>query len=334
MEVSIHHHLTVMVTAIVRIWKWMLVVSWLLMASFLLSLPLLSRHLNAKVGDDSSEAWEIGGLCTLSPSVVHCTNGVNLTEALHAWNRTMACGCGEGVFGEGVCPLGEGAYSISQFIATGPGTGLMATFALIPVASMWAYMAHLNKALPTTIWSVQAAGIFLALFQLNFMLFLVFSTCVFPNAHSFVVLIFNAAAAIHFLLLGHAAGTLNAAENISVSHRTDSRIMLCGVVLCILSIVGGSTSRVLYEQGTITWPYGFWLGECCGLITGMGLAPILFLVDFFRSLASTGKSETVVQVPNLELKQVASAPPEQNTGRSDAPSTARTEVQEKQPLLK
>merc|ERR550525_1157833 len=63
----------------------------------------------------------------------------------------FGCSCGEGALGDLVCPVttnllikGEtykNSFSISYFISTAPGTGMMAAFSAWPILAMWYYGA-------------------------------------------------------------------------------------------------------------------------------------------------------------------------------------------------
>lgn len=284
------------------LWKQVLIVSWLFSAVYVFSLPLLSVYANARVGDTSPFSFETPGLCSLPPTAVTCSNGVNLTEALNAWGRKNACGCGQGVFGEGVCPLVDQGYSISGFVATGPGTGMMALFTLVPIVSMWAYMDFVYHNAVLQPWLAIGCAASLVSFQVFYMLFLSASFCVFPSLHEVVVSIFILSLIIHFLLLAGAAAQASAEPWLK-------NLIFAAVVLAVTSLVAGLVSQNLYVTKRINWPYGFWLGECVGLSMAMGLSPLLFLLDNAVTLTKSSVEPAAEEMQLLKPSEGASVAP-------------------------
>merc|ERR1719356_486929 len=81
---------------------------------------------------------------------ISCLNGANLTQlAIDAgrfnyWTvEPVACGCGQGIFGEDICPLGflgqrnGGGFTVSGYIGTPTGGAAFVLFSAGPTAMAW-----------------------------------------------------------------------------------------------------------------------------------------------------------------------------------------------------
>merc|ERR1719375_1887924 len=147
-------------------------------------------------------------------------NGADLTELARAAGRVnwkgepVACGCGQGVFGEDICPLGflgqpsTQGHTVSNYIGTAPGAAAFVLFMIGPTAMAWIYgtgdTTTLRSIGMVETWLVLTSKLTLFLFQGFLSAFFMLPGCIFFVAHcvtSGVAVIFGA---IHFLIV---AGT-------------------------------------------------------------------------------------------------------------------------------
>merc|ERR1740117_2590515 len=107
-------------------------ISWLLFSTFLLTQPWVSNwannkwagfHQRRKVYNHSAlpnfsvdRPRVVYGLCTVPAKDYICTDGSNFTELALKYrpNHPFACGCGEGVLGEALCPRTSYGYTLSD----------------------------------------------------------------------------------------------------------------------------------------------------------------------------------------------------------------------------
>lgn len=286
---------------------------WLLFVLYVFGTPLWSHVANTAFGD-SGDAYGFG-ICSFHPAThtprpghheVGCTNGANLTHLLLLANREVACGPGQGFFGESICPFSPTGFSLSGFIATSFGTGAMAFFSVLPVMSMWQHQARARQAVGSHHDLHQASFITMLGFQLFCGLFLVFDAHILPNLHTAAVVLFNIFLLAYWciLILPSFKQCSNTQEG--AKHGRTAFVLLVVAVGCVISIVLGSLSMAIYsmQPQPKTWtPWGFWLGEAVGLSLAFGADPISRLLGDLDDdeVAYTG----VVSAKLIEHQEVA-----------------------------
>merc|ERR1712187_1054781 len=96
------------------------------------------------------------GMCITPAKEFHCTDGRNFTElALKYRGVALGCGCGQGVLGEGLCPMTSYGYTLSDFVSTPPAIAAMLGFGTLPIIGTWVLTYLVNqKAQPNQFWGI------------------------------------------------------------------------------------------------------------------------------------------------------------------------------------
>lgn len=246
--------------------KGILLFMTLLFVFFVFSQPLLSWLLNDVLGLAKD-------LCKTPAEQITCGSGerYELVAArlgrLDADKALVGCGCEEGILRDWACAANTTSFSISYFISTAPGTGIMAALSFWPVIGMWIYGAGTLGHLACTGTEPGFLNLItntLVLFQFSYGLFLINTTCIFPWLHTISVVLFNGSAVVHYLAVAYVVGWQTKV----------GQYLNASSFLGIAAIALGS----LYPASP-SWfgQHAFWLGECAGLSAGMAIAPILIL---------------------------------------------------------
>lgn len=128
-------------------WTGITVTYWLGFTIYIFALPWLSEHYNQMYWWNPPNQGGLGPLChtsIFSPGL-ECKNGDDLAELALRHNRTWICGCGQGLFGESLCPVVDGGFSVSFFIGSSMGTGLFTFLSFWPMLSLWWYQDWLER---------------------------------------------------------------------------------------------------------------------------------------------------------------------------------------------
>jgi len=125
-------------------WILLTVGYWLAFSAYLFLLPWLSDTFNSMFWDRST--WQ-GPLCQVSVFTpgLECKNGDDLVELAISRNRTYICGCGQGLFGEALCPVVPGGFSVSFFIGSSTATAIFTFLSFWPMLSLWWYLDWLEQ---------------------------------------------------------------------------------------------------------------------------------------------------------------------------------------------
>jgi len=259
------HHVALGATPQAHLLKGLLCFSTALFVLFLFSQPMLSWLFNDVLGYAAD-------LCETPADEIQCGNQANYVEIAEKLGRRNAageligCSCEDGILRDWSCAAGATSFSISYFISTAPGTGMMAALSAWPMIGAWFYGAGTLRKMSHADGGVTAEmdilGATLIAFQLFYGLFLVNTTCVAPKFHVVSVVLFNSAAVVHYVTVAYYIGrSTQAGKYINVS-----------VAVAIVAIFLGT---VWPESPSWLGQHAFWLGECIGLSSGMSIAPIL-----------------------------------------------------------
>lgn len=197
--------------------KTMVAISWALwaaLAAFLLFMPNYVPYLNKHFATNTCTfpTWEL-----MRTQNITCVNGADLTQLardagrLNRDGEPAVCGCGQGIFGEDICPLGfldrpkMGGFTVSNYIGTPTASAAFVLFSVGPTAMAWIYgtggTGTLNAVGMTEYWLVVLTRITLFLFQVLFNTFMMATGCVLYIPHiatSGLAVLFGGA---HFLLV-------------------------------------------------------------------------------------------------------------------------------------
>lgn len=264
-------------------------VLWLCFVAYVFSLATLSRSVNAEYGDASPQSWELNGLCTFPQASAKCYNGVNLTAAMIQSNRTHLCGCGQGVFGEGICDIRGYGFSLSYFISSTPATGMMVTSSIAPMLAMW-FTQSVASEYFGEICTVRLARLVLLVFQVFYFIFLCVPVCQFPSIHGLASNTFIMSLTVHFALLAAAA---------ACSGKTDRFVTWSIIVATAVEMASMSICTKLSTEYTTNpqpsnyaYAYAYWFGECITLSCSFGLGPVLAEYTLYQQPFSGTKPPT------------------------------------------
>lgn len=208
----------------------------------------------------------------------------------------IGCGCGQGVFGQSVCPQGAGGYTISSYIGTPPATALMAILSVGPIRAMWDF----GSGSPFSIRAIdphdslrRAITLSLVVFQISYCGFLFATSCVFATLHVVMVFSFTFSGIAHFLLVAAVAAihTLKGDNNEIVSSLV---IIVMSLIACLafVGVLVFGYAVTLDDDPTTMTLYRVWVCECIGLTAVCGMAPTLMLVTTWKRASAASSIET------------------------------------------
>merc|ERR1712039_682526 len=117
--------------------------------------------------------------------------GQNFTAlAIAARGKPIGCGCGQGVLGEGLCPMTSYGYTLSDFVSTGPAIAMMLGFGFFPLLGTWMNTILVNKIAEPTYLTGWIHYITLMGFQVSYILWSIASDCIFPTWHAILTVAF------------------------------------------------------------------------------------------------------------------------------------------------
>lgn len=284
------------VTRVTGLTKLLSILTFCLSTLYIFSLPILSRVFNDSTGFG---LWQPGWkkLCWTPSDYVFCGDRSNYTLLAMQHNRLasdgmyVGCSCGQGVFGDWLCKVqspydvsrgaGPTPFSISYYISTPSGTGMMAAVTAWPILSMWLAgiddngiamhninpgIDHSSGGLPV-LWWTQVA------FQLCYGLFLFCTSCIFEGLHGLFVSAFILSMVVHYSVLACKVGCH------TLTGRLITTLCVVGVVSVLLGAVISHVVMVHIDPALYVGQYAFWLGECVGLTSGFAIGPILLIME-------------------------------------------------------
>jgi len=197
--------------------KKMVVIAWILWGAlwaFLYFMPHYVPYVNKHFATATcaTPTWEL-----MRSQNISCMNGADLTKLARAAGRLnwkgepVACGCGQGVFGEDICPLGflgqinSQGYTVSNYIGTAPGAAAFVLFMTGPSAMAWVYGTGDTSTLRSIglveHWLVFFAKVTLFLYQVFISAFFMLPGCIFFVAHSVTSACAVQAGVMHFVIV-------------------------------------------------------------------------------------------------------------------------------------
>jgi len=281
-------------------------ISWVLFSVFMLFQPWLANwanNWNANFHDkhtlynitvgghfSSDKFSESYGRCTIPADQYVCTDGSNFTELALKYrpNHLFACGCGEGILGEGLCPRTSYGHTLSDFVSTAPGLGAMLGFAIYPLmGARQLTFSMIKQYKPSERLGLLLYGS-LNCFQVNFIFWGICSICIYPAAHAVLTLTFLSSLIIFALTVLY---MFHQAEK---RVELEQKVILAGAIVSLFAIMLGAIPRICLTIDEMTFKpifsnmnnggfgsYAFWLGEVVGLSVFFGLYPLVFLSKLF-----------------------------------------------------
>lgn len=275
--------------------------SWPLFSVFLITQPWMANLTNNNWWTYSAEYDVYGdngslesasfrtGMCNTAGEEMHCTNGANFTElALKYRGQDVGCGCGEGVYGEGLCPMTMYGYTLSDYVSSPPALGAMLGLGFFPLMGTWMNTAAINKhSKPSPFEAALHFNTMLA-FQISYIMWGIASACIFPTAHATLTVVFLGAFLAHWCVSAKLVWK-------SESKDDDLEAYIVGyvAVASIVVIALGAIPRVLLTMNGAMgthFPnlnrgigaYAFWFAEACGLSLTFGAYPLILYAYNFR----------------------------------------------------
>lgn len=301
-----------------------IVVTWPLFSLYLFTQPWMANWTNNSwhqysatydvYGDDGALVGEYvrrRGLCNVPAAEMHCTDGQNFTElALKHRGAAIGCGCGEGIYGEGLCPMTSYGYTLSDYVSTAPSLGAMLGLGFFPLLGTWQCTLAINKhCRPTPVWEKMHFWTML-FFQISYIAWGMASDCVFPLAHAVLTVAFLGGFLAHWVV---SAFLCIAAEGVTV---LEADIILYVAMTSISVITVGALPRVFLTINGIVgygllpnWnrgigAYAFWFAEVAGLSLTFGAYPLILLGYHFKEclgLTKTGEKPSAYALTKRSL---------------------------------
>jgi hypothetical protein len=103
-----------------NVYRWVVLGVWLAFSVYVWML-----HTFADLFESNSDQT----LCTAS--YIQCTNGDDFATLT---GSSVGCGCGQGIFGQSVCPVGKYGYTIAGYAATSPATSWFSILVILLLA--------------------------------------------------------------------------------------------------------------------------------------------------------------------------------------------------------
>eukprot|EP00929_Paragymnodinium_shiwhaense_P030285 TRINITY_DN17188_c0_g1_i1.p1 TRINITY_DN17188_c0_g1~~TRINITY_DN17188_c0_g1_i1.p1 ORF type:complete len:377 (+),score=42.54 TRINITY_DN17188_c0_g1_i1:80-1210(+) len=275
------------------------VISWPFFSLYLFSQPWLANYTNNMwwnysaaygVFGDNGElegTWKREGMCITPAHEIHCTDGQNFTElAMKHRGAPFGCGCGQGVFGEGLCPMTSYGYTLSDYVSTAPALGAMLGLGFFPLLGTWASTGIINKHCKPSWFMENLHFMSMLFFQLSYIAWGISSDCIFPLAHAVLTVAFLGGFLWHWVV---SAFLCIAAEGIRA---LEAEIVLYVACMSIFIISVGAVPRVFLTINAVLQPWGydplpnwnrglgsyaFWFAEAAGLSLTFGAYPLILI---------------------------------------------------------
>lgn len=270
--------------------------TWPLFAMFLLSQPWLSNYLNNMWFAYSAEydvysrngtlqgGYLRPGMCDTDAKYIHCTDGQNFTElALKARGKAKGCGCGQGVLGEGLCPMTSYGYTLSDFVSTEPAIATMLGLGFFPLLGTWENTMIVNKNAKPSPFLGAVHMYSMVFFQVMYICWGICSDCIFPTFHAILTVAFLGGFLVHWVvtaIICWAHWGMNSIESMVTMTVANASIFVISLgaiprVLLTIDMVlgGGYLPNWNYGIGA----YAFWFAEAAGLTLTFGAYPIILL---------------------------------------------------------
>jgi hypothetical protein len=277
-----------------------IIVTWPLFSLYLFTQPWMSNWTNntwhawSATYDVYADDGSLGGsyirkrgMCSVSASEMHCADGQNFTElALRARGTAIGCGCGEGVYGEGLCPMTFYGYTLSDYVSTAPALGAMLGLGFFPLLGTWQCTMAINKhCKPSPLWE----GLHfysMMFFQVSYILWGIASDCIFPTAHAILTVAFLGGFLAHWVV---SAFLCIAQEGVKV---LEAAVVtwVAWAAICVISL--GAVPRIFLTINGLggipgygflpNWnrgigAYAFWFAEVSGLSLTFGAYPLILI---------------------------------------------------------
>lgn len=242
-------------------------IMWILFTAYIALLPLIADE--ADQNNDVNSINNSDGLCS---SVVQCTNGKVFTQVT---GRSTGCGCGQGVYGQASCPVGEWGYTIAGFSATPFATFMLLALSAYPLLSFWGGgqgpPIFGGAALPKQ-WMHTTLIAVVNLWLLHYLILYGGTFCVFSDLHEIVHLLFCAVGGLYFA----AVALLHAFYFMQAPGAIMRVLVTCVASLSFFAVVGFG---MLYKgEESDDWEYMPWLFESIGLASAFAINPLTGLL--------------------------------------------------------
>lgn len=292
-----------------RLMNKMIVFTWPFFGLYLCLQPLLSNWLNnmwfeytalyTVYNRNASVQGEYKrpGMCDTDASLMVCSDGQNFTAlAMKYRGKPVGCGCGQGVLGEGLCPMTSYGYTLSDYVSTEPGIAAMLGLGFFPLLGTWRNTVSIDiLAKPNRFWQKIHVGTML-FFQVSYIAWGICSDCIFPNLHSILTVFFLGGFFVHWVVTANICVWCMGLGNI------ESLVTMYVACASLTIMTVGAIPRVFLTLndvlGTTFFPnlnhgigsYAFWAAEAGGLTLTFGAYPIVLLaVYFFPARADMNK---------------------------------------------
>jgi len=256
-------------------WTAITVTYWVGFTMYIFALPWLSDSLNQKYWWNPPNQAGLGPLCHTSVFApgLECKNGQDLVDIALRHNRTWICGCGQGLFGESLCPVVPGGFSVSFFVGSSMGTGLFTFLSFWPMLSLWWYQDWLQRThqnppekLLRYSWSA-LCGV-----QVFYGLLCCTQVCFFPRCHAVCWILFLICWFTHISLISWICRSDPALQKVT-------HVIATNVLIVFFANIGMFLStQIDCFLSMHVCSYGYWFFECIQLSAISGMSCFLVVL--------------------------------------------------------
>jgi len=277
----------------------MIVFTWPFFSLFLLSQPWLSNWANNKWHaytalyrvynyDGSVEGdYKRPGMCDTEAKYMHCTDGQNFTElALKYRGEAVGCGCGQGVLGEGLCPMTSYGYTLSDFVSTEPAIAAMLGLGFFPLLGTWKNTMLINRLAKPSWFFERVHNWSMLIFQISYVMWGIASDCIFPTTHAVLTVAFLGAFLVHWVITaliciaGMGIANIESAVTSYVACTATGVIALGAIPRVFLTLNDSIGYNLFPNWNRGIGSYAFWAAEAGGLSLTFGAYPILLIAVY------------------------------------------------------
>jgi len=290
----------------------MIVFTWPFFSLFLLLQPWLSNWANNAwfdytasyrvYNDDGTVEGDYTrpGMCDTEAQYMHCTDGQNFTElALKYRGKAVGCGCGQGVLGEGLCPMTSYGYTLSDFVSTEPSIAAMLGLGFFPLLGTWKNTMLINRLAKPSWFFERVHNWSMLVFQVSYVMWGIASDCIFPTTHAVLTVMFLGAFLVHWVITaliciaGMGIANIESAVTTYVATTASGIIVLGAIPRIFLTLNDAIGTNWFPNLNRGIGSYAFWFAEAGGLSLTFGAYPILLIAVYFfpqyRDLDGDGK---------------------------------------------
>jgi len=250
----------------------LLLVAWVVSCVIMYGAPVFSDSINSAFMRHNRSYGNLTPLCTVSIYTpgLKCRNGDDLIELALAENRTMICGCQQGLIGEGICNFIPGGFSFSCFLSSAPYNGLVYALNSISFMGWFWHQEYIDLTYKPNPWLSQICYWSIVISWVGYGVLGCLSGCLFGPVHTFSTMqVLVPAVSVHWTAVG-----------VIIAKGKGGRKNALVMFSFVLMIWAGNLLRMISEKlpcsdSHFLCTYGFFLGEVFSFSVVLGAPPFI-----------------------------------------------------------